>query len=168
MNVSEIADELYRELDQPSDILIPSIIFWLQCNIGNLNISIDTGYIINPATLEISPELGEDEKAIYKYQYYRDYYERQARKNLYAGAYATFSEVKEGNRTVKRTNKTTIANVWGAMSKDLADRILDLIAMYKVNRCTPGQTYVPPPMYYENWPTNGIGNARYGRNNYLD
>jgi len=35
MKIVDIADEIYRELAEPSTISIPSIAFWIRSNVGN-------------------------------------------------------------------------------------------------------------------------------------
>jgi hypothetical protein len=52
MKIVDIADELYRELAEPSSISIPAISFWIRSNVGELNNRINT-------TFKIS-EYGED------------------------------------------------------------------------------------------------------------
>lgn len=79
--IVDIADEIYRELGEPSDISIPFIAFWLRTNLGKLNILIDKNYTINTIDLEveaISPETFTiTEKAIFKKMYNISYYDRQ-------------------------------------------------------------------------------------------
>ena len=46
MKIVDIADELYRELGQPSRISIPAISFWIRSNVGELNNRINTTFKI--------------------------------------------------------------------------------------------------------------------------
>ena len=46
MKIVDIADELYRELGQPSSISIPAISFWIRSNVGELNNRINTTFKI--------------------------------------------------------------------------------------------------------------------------
>lgn len=46
MKIVDIADELYRELGQPSTISIPAISFWIRSNVGELNNRINTTFKI--------------------------------------------------------------------------------------------------------------------------
>ena len=79
--IVDIADEIYRELGEPSDVSIPSIAFWLRTNLGKLNILINKRYSINTLDLEvdaISPETFTiTEKSIFKKTYKIHYYDRQ-------------------------------------------------------------------------------------------
>ena len=79
--IVDIADEIYRELGEPTDVSIPSIAFWLRTNLGKLNILINKTYVINTLDLEvdaISPETFTiTEKSIFKKVYNIHYYDRQ-------------------------------------------------------------------------------------------
>ena len=79
--IVDIADEIYRELGEPSDVSIPSVAFWLRTNLGKLNILINKRYTINTLDLEvdaISPETFTiTEKSIFKKTYNIHYYDRQ-------------------------------------------------------------------------------------------
>jgi len=79
--IVDIADEIYRELGEPSDVSIPSVAFWLRTNLGKLNILINKTYAINTLDLEvdaISPETFTiTEKSIFKKMYNIHYYDRQ-------------------------------------------------------------------------------------------
>lgn len=147
MTVATIADEIYRELDEPSDASIPSISFWLTSNIGKLNNIIDTDYVIEGG--EIVPELGEEEKSIFKLMYEIHYYTRQVNKNLGAAAYTSILEVKEGNRSVRRANKTEVAKSYRGLIADLNDDLEAQVLNYKMNLADPLQLIVPNPILTE-------------------
>ena len=46
MKIVDIADEIYRELGEPSTISIPAIAFWIRSNVGELNNRINTTFKI--------------------------------------------------------------------------------------------------------------------------
>ena len=46
MKIVDIADEIYRELGEPSSISIPAISFWIRSNVGELNNRINTTFKI--------------------------------------------------------------------------------------------------------------------------
>jgi hypothetical protein len=79
--IVDIADEIYRELGEPSDVSIPSVAFWLRTNLGKLNILINKRYTINTLDLEIDVISSETftitEKSIFKKMYNISYYDRQ-------------------------------------------------------------------------------------------
>lgn len=79
--IVDVADEVYRELGEPSDVSIPSIAFWLRTNLGKLNILINKKYTINTLDLEVDTISSEaftiTEKSIFKKTYKIHYYDRQ-------------------------------------------------------------------------------------------
>ena len=73
MKVVDIADEIFRELGEPTTLSIPAITYWIRSNVGQMNNLIHTSFFINSKDLEIvetvdskSVEIGEEEKAIIK------------------------------------------------------------------------------------------------------
>ena len=57
MKIVDIADEIFRELGNPSTISIPAIAFWIRSNVGELNNRINTTFKIrdtNPDIYELS------------------------------------------------------------------------------------------------------------------
>ena len=138
------ADELFRELDEPSDASISTIVFWITSNIGQLNNLIGSEYEVIDE--ELVPDIGPNEKAILKTLYEIWYVKKQVNKNLGAAAYTTISEVREGNRTVRRANKNEVAKSYIATLKELKDTLTEQTLAYKMNACEPQQILVPRPV----------------------
>jgi len=142
MKITPIADEIYRELDEQSDLSIPSIAFWLQTNIGQLNLK--TGLSVTVSLGELSETLSDEAAAIYKALFKIHYLKRKINQNLGAAAYSSIAEVKEGNRTVKRTNKNDIAKSYLAMKESEERELNRLVAAYKQNSFAGGDGYYTP------------------------
>ena len=138
------ADELFRELSEPSDMSVSSIAFWITSNIGQLNNLLDLEYAV--VDEELVPALGDNEKAVLKTLLEIWYYKKQINKNLGAAAYTTISEVREGNRTVRRANKNEVAKTYVAMLKELKDTLSEQVLAYKMNSAEPQQVLVPRPI----------------------
>lgn len=147
MNTTSIADEIYRELDQPSDLSIPSIAFWLQTNIGQLNLK--TGLAVSVNLGALSETLSDEAVAIYKALFKIHYLKRKINQNLGAAAYSSIAEVKEGNRTVKRTNKNDIAKSYITMKESEERELNRLISAYKQNLFSGDGYYTPNPILTE-------------------
>ena len=64
MIIVDIADDLYKELGEPSTISIPVIAFWLRCNIGALNNALNTNFNIDSSSLEIQQKINATETDI--------------------------------------------------------------------------------------------------------
>ncbi len=57
MKIVDIADEIYRELGEPTDNSIPPIVFWIRTNLGTLNNYLNTAFKIQKPTLEVEQTL---------------------------------------------------------------------------------------------------------------
>ena len=57
MKIADIANEVYMELGELTSLSVPAIAFWVRTNIGNLNARLNTPYVIDPGTFEITPDL---------------------------------------------------------------------------------------------------------------
>ena len=127
--IVDIADEIYRELLNPSDLSIASIAFWLRTNLGKLNILLNKNYNINTVDLEIdaiSPDTFTIlEKDIFKKLYKVHYYDRQiitligkaSSLNLVSTdttgsgiSSADSLEISQNGFTARRTSSTKTAN----------------------------------------------------------
>ncbi len=140
--IVDISDEIYSELGSPSDLSLPLISYWLQRNIGVLNSLIQTSYSIlitniSPQSIEINPELGEDEKSIYKKAYYIYWYDKLIRANLGAANWDVALEVDSDGATVKTVNKNEIAKTFLMLKKANQEELDELITGYYLNRTTP-------------------------------
>ena len=53
MKVVDIADEIFRELSEPSTLSIPAIAYWVRSNVGELNNYLNTSFRVSHSTFEI-------------------------------------------------------------------------------------------------------------------
>ena len=103
MKVVDIADEIFRELSEPSTLSIPAIAYWVRSNVGELNNYLNTSFRVSHSTFEIEErvdvtgrqpvsfnssvdndtlELQFEEKAVLKKMYNVHYYDQQLRLSL--------------------------------------------------------------------------------------
>ena len=165
MKVVDIADEVYRELGEPSTISIPAVAFWIRANVGALNNYIGTSYRILDgstevdlddgdsrtltSTLEISQivenasgqevelEIGENEKAIFKKMYHIHYYDRLLRNNLTSIASDSVISVSDDGSSVTKINKNEISKVYSQIKKQETEELGFMVAGYKIKHSTP-------------------------------
>ena len=111
MKVVDIANEIYRELDSPTTLSIPPIMFWLRANVGDLNNHLSEHFVINPTTLELEREvagkmveIAEEEKSILKKMYYVHYYAVLLRTTLGAAASDSVVEIQTDDTRVRKIN----------------------------------------------------------------
>jgi len=143
MKVVDIADEIFRELGQPTDLSIPTISFWVRTNVGNLNNRINTTYIVNSITLEIldsdSVEIGLNESAILKKMYMVHHYDVKFRGVLGASSYDLVTLVKDKQNTVRKVNRNDIAKSFLQAKKDAIEELERLSVSYISGQATPIQ-----------------------------
>ncbi len=134
--IVDIASEIFLDLSQPSTINIPEIAFWLRTHIGDVNNLILTSFTIDPTTQEITPNasFGEDEKSILKALYYLKYYDNLIRYNLGAAGIQTTLEYTSDGTTIRRIDRTKIAQFYSQVRKDLYTELKDHATYYKINR----------------------------------
>ena len=139
MKIVDIADEIFRELDQPTDVSIPQIAFWIRVNVGSLNNLIHTEYVIDTSTLEISPDPGIQEKSILKRLYNVHYYNLKLRSTLGAVSLDTIVEVGSDGSYVKKANKNETSKIYVSIKKQEQDELNREIASYKTGKADPDQ-----------------------------
>lgn len=146
MKVTDIADEVYRELGNPTDTSIPPIAYWFRANVGKLNTAINKEYFVDASTLEVmepdpndpnSPptifeEIGEDEKAIFKLLYIVHYYDLQIRKNVLSFDTRRAIEVQSDGHSVRLVSPTEIGKTLYMFRKGLADDLKQWITWYRI------------------------------------
>jgi hypothetical protein len=143
--IVDIADEIYRELGEPTDLSHASIAFWLRANIGDLNILINKKFYIDENTLEISiPENSGDsfstiEKSIFKMIYSIHYYEKLFRNALGAASVDSVVSVTDDGSTVVKINKNELAKNYAQLRKQINEELMTLTKNYNINESRPMQ-----------------------------
>ncbi len=134
MLIIDIADATYRELSEPDDVSIPQIVYWFSYNIGQLNLLLHES--IEFLDNEFSSELTIEQANIFKLLYLIKYYNKQISANLGAGAY-DFSEVTEGDSTVRKVSRNEIAKNYIQIKNGYASELTELVYRYKNNQIGP-------------------------------
>jgi hypothetical protein len=145
IKIVDVADELYREMGEPSDWTIASISWWLRANLGDLNISINKRFYIDENTLEIlsAPESGDlftsVEKSIFKMLFATHFYERLLRNALGAASTDSVIEINQNGFSAKKINKNELAKTYAQFRKQINDELQTLIKGYNLNEARPLQ-----------------------------
>ena len=138
MKVVDIADEIFRELNEPSTISIPSVAFWLRSNVGGLNNYIEISQIVvNASSAEVELEIGEDEKSIFKKMYHVHYYDRLLRTNLTSISSDSVISVTDDGSSVTKINKNEISKVYSQIKRQEIEELKMLIGSYKLKNSSP-------------------------------
>jgi hypothetical protein len=143
--IVDIADEIIRELNEPTDINIAGVAFWLRTNIGDLNILINKKYYIDDITQEVAipadsgDVFGDIEKSVFKMLYVMHYYERLFRNALGAASTDSTIEIDQNGFRAKRVNKNELAKTYSDLRKQIADELQVLTKNYNLNEARPLQ-----------------------------
>lgn len=128
---------------------------YLEANLGQMNILINTDFDLNKASDTVIPKLEYEEKAILTQLYLKDYMQKQAR-NILKNATATSSttttstgvtdwiELREGDSAIKRSvttsaNKNASAKLSLDSSKEAAELLKRMIHSYNMYGSKPLQ-----------------------------
>lgn len=139
--ITNISDELFRELNQPSELSIAAIAFWLQTNIGLLNTELGTSYTLSDAKeiVDGTTEIDINTAAIYKKLYLIHYYDRKIQENLGASSVSSLLEVGSDGATVRKVNKNEIAKTYVSMRKQAREELDTLINARNFGLISPVQ-----------------------------
>jgi len=140
--MSQLTDLAYSifetEFDADTNLANPSSIEgWFVENLGLLNTLIYSSFSGE------DPNLGLEEKAIYKQLYLYNYYTRQAR-NVLRGITSTNSSdniimvADEGNK-IQFTNKNEVSKTYRDLAKDTKQQLDSLVAKYNIYAAKPLQ-----------------------------
>ena len=132
---------------------------YLEANIGQLNILINTDFYLDTIQDAVAPKLEYEEKAILTQLYLRDHMQKQARNVLRGASTSTAStttntegmtdwtEIREGDSVIKRsiatsTTKNTSAKLFQDSSSEAAERLKNLVHSYNMYGSKPLQVNV--------------------------
>lgn len=150
MKVTNVADQIYRELGNPTDTSIPVISYWLQSNVGLLNSAINTAYTVNATTFEVEQvnpndssayeEMGEDEAAIFKLIYKIHYQDIQIRRNNLNFSTQKAIRITSDGHTVQLMSPGEIGKSLYSYRKELGEELHKWVNWYRIAKSVPRQT----------------------------
>lgn len=132
--VESIADEIILDLDNDASLSSSYVQQWLMGNIGKLNNAI--GGSITVDCSEFNPLPNDDQKDILKWSFICNYYSNLAKNSLGAAAW-DFSEVSEGDSTIRKASRNEIAKSYNEMAKQCKLSLKETIQYYKTNNSLP-------------------------------
>ncbi len=147
MKVVDIADEIFRELGEPSDLSIPAVSFWVRSNIGALNNHIHMSFQINSTTFEIEHAntddtirvIAQEESAILKQMYNVHDYEKKFRSVLGASSWDQVIEITDLGTRIRKINKNEIGKTFAQVKKQAQEELTRMIGAYKISGSVPRQ-----------------------------
>ena len=124
---------------------------WLDANLGELNLltneefsANDTGAIVLGSGDSASHGLTSQELEIFKTLYEVHYYEKAARDSLRSATYGTSADwitLKEGDTTIQRQNKNSVAKTFRDFSSDSREKLGQIVFQYNRYRSGPRQVH---------------------------
>lgn len=139
MKIVDMAQEIYFELGHPPDLSVPAISYWLRNNIGILNNKLNKDIVVNDNNLELDPNLGEAEKAIYKKIYECYFYDLKIKQTLNSINSDSLLEVTDGGGTVRRINRNETSKIYLEAKKTALNELTMMISDYNINDVGPLQ-----------------------------
>lgn len=144
MKVADIANEIFMDLGEPSDLSVAAISYWVRSNVGKLNSNIFENFALNE-NLEIvdtsdgNKEINIDAVAIFKKMYMVHRYAVIIRSKLTAIDSDDVVEVQDQDSKVTRLNKTQIVKAVTTEKKQEEDELRYLINAYRTKSTNPKQ-----------------------------
>lgn len=120
---------------------------WLEANIGELNGLLNEEFYVNDTgAIEIAEGSGlmPVEENIYSTLYEIHYYEKAARDSLRSFTYGSDTDwltLKEGDTTIQRQNKNSVAKTFRDLKTDATERLNDLVGKYNQYKSSPLQVF---------------------------
>ncbi len=158
--IADLAQQMYTELAEPSDISVASISAWMANNINRLNALMDGSLTVT--NNEVNETMSQCEQTVLKKLYEVYYLKRQVNKNLGAASYSSIVEIEEGNRTARKTSKNEIAKTYMSALKFAQEELDAIILNCKMNSADPVQVLVSNPIIDEDFSIGVNYYARYG------
>lgn len=137
-SVVSIAQEIYEELGDNSSTSIAAIAAWIRRNIGGLGNLLNNSYKINDLNLEISPNLSDVEKFIFK-KMYDIYYLDLKIKSTASSATNDYTLIKDDIGSVQKINKNEVLKNYISVRKQEYEELKSLVQQYRNNSSIPLQ-----------------------------
>ena len=120
---------------------------WLEANLGELNIQTNEEFEVDSTGAIYVGDcsgLFPQEREIFKQLYTIHYYDKTARETLRNAAYGSSVDwvvLKEGDTTLQRQNKNSVARTFDTLSKQAKEDLKDMVFRYNRYKSGPRQVY---------------------------
>jgi hypothetical protein len=144
MKVVDIAQEIYFDLNSPSDLSIAALSYWLRSNVGKLNSLVFGNFSVNESYEIVDGDNNNEEidinaAAIMKKMYMINRYAVILRSKLTDLGTDDVIEVKDQDTSVRRTDKNLTIRSITAEKKQEEDELRYLINAYRAKKSAPKQ-----------------------------
>ncbi len=145
MKVVDIAQEIYFDLNSPSDLSIAAIAFWVRANVGALNSYLFSNFVVDETTYEIvdadntTVQIDINAVAILKKMYVIHRYAVIIRSKLTSTDSDDVVEVTHNDTKVRKLDKNQLIKTVSAEKKQEEESLKLLISAYRGKKFVPGQ-----------------------------
>ena len=136
--VTSIAQEIYEEMGEPTDFSIAAIAAWVRRNIGGLGNMLNTEFTIDSSTFEISPNLTDIQKYIFKKMYSIYFFDLKI-KSTGSLAINDYTSIKDDFGSVQKLNKNEVLKNFYQIRQQEYKELQDLVNKYELNEVSPLQ-----------------------------
>lgn len=145
MKVVDIAQEIYFDLNSPSDLSVAAIAYWVRANVGSLNSLLFSNFVIDESTYEIvdsdagNAEININAAAILKKMYIVHRYAVIIRSKLTSIDSDDVIEVDHNDTKVRKIDKNQLVKTVSAEKKQEEESLKLLVSAYRAKQFTPEQ-----------------------------
>ncbi len=145
MKVVDIAQEIYFDLNSPSDLSVAAISFWIRSNVGALNSYLFSNFIVQETDYEIvdaddnTVQIDINAVAILKKMYIVHRYAVIIRSKLTSIDSDDVIEVNHNDTSVRKIDKNQLIKTVTAEKKQEEESLNMLISAYRGKKFVPGQ-----------------------------
>lgn len=136
--VTSIAQEIYEEMGEPDDFSVAAIAAWVRRNIGGLGNLINAEFEINSTTLEITPNLSDAQKYLFKKMYSIYFFDIKI-KSTGSLAINDYVTIKDDIGSVQKINKNEVLKNFYNIRQQEYKELQDFVNKYELNEVTPLQ-----------------------------
>ena len=161
MKVVDIAQEIYFDLNSPTDLSIAAISFWIRANVGALNSYLFSNFIVEETNYEIvdaddnTVQIDINAVAILKKMYMIHRYGVIIRSKLTSTDSDDIVEVTHNDAKVRKLDKNQLIKTVSAEKKIEEESLKLLISAYRGKKFVPGQVVgddIVAGKYPDNYP----------------
>ena len=144
MKVVDVAQEIYFNLNEPTDLSLAAIAFWIRANVGYLNSLLYSNFAISE-DYEITDldndnaEIDINAVAILKKMYMIHRYSVVIRSKLTVSDADPVVEVQEGGFKVRKVDRSQLIRTVSAEKKQEEEELRFLISSYRARKVDPKQ-----------------------------
>lgn len=146
VKVNKIAEDIFKELDQPKSLTITQIWLWLRSSIGRVNAVLYSKYEYDKESdefIEKADDENEEDKPIdlraieiFKHLYFDRYYKQESQR-IRNKQGTEYRRVTDGDRTVELANTSMMARELNELLKQNKEMLDELIEGYFLGNYKP-------------------------------